>query len=100
MTIQDPQPPKPFSAGALIGGLALSLIVGAIGAFIAGLISIDQKHGIIGFLIGMSPGVLFVIIGALIRRKTGFAQGLIIGGCIIALIGGACGAAMVGTSFH
>ena len=101
MTIPDSTPPaRPFSGGALVGGLVLSLIVGAIGAFIAGMIAIDSHKGIYGFLIGMSPGAFFALIGAVIRRKTGFAQGLIIGGCIIALIGDACGASMVGTSFH
>jgi hypothetical protein len=104
MTVPDVPPPPParppFSTGALVGGLFLSLIVGGIAAFIAGMNAIDSHRGIFGFLIGMSPGAFFLLIGAVIPRKTGFAQGLIIGGCIIALIGGACGAAMVGTSFH
>lgn len=109
MTVQEPQPPqtpppqpqpKTFSAGAMIGGVVVSLFFGAIGAFIAGMISIDKKYGAVGFLIGILPGALFIVIGMAMRKKTGFAEGLIIGGSIIGLIGGICGAAMVGTSFH
>lgn len=92
---------RPFSAGALIGGLALSLCVGAIANIIAGLIAIGASNGPLGFLVGMAPGGLFVLWGAiLMRHRSAFGTGLLIGGCIIGLIGGACGASMVGTSFH
>jgi hypothetical protein len=45
--------------------------------------------------------LLLIIFGLLSRRSTpGFAAGLLCGGCIIGLIGGICGANMVGTTFH
>ena len=104
MTTQEPVTPPPapeqFSTGRLIGGLILSLGGGGLLAFFAGILAMSQKNGPIGFLIGMAPGAIFVVIGALMKRKLGYAQGLIIGGCVIALIGGACGAAMAGTSFR
>jgi hypothetical protein len=38
-------------------------------------------------------------VAALLRRKTtAFATGLLIGGCLVGLIGGICGASMVGFS--
>jgi uncharacterized membrane protein YdjX (TVP38/TMEM64 family) len=102
MTINDPVPPptpRKFSAAALVGGLVLSLFFGAIGAFFAGLMGMSTNRAPLAFLIGLIPGAIFVAIGAFMKKE-GLAQGLIIGGCIIALIGGACGASMVGTSFH
>jgi len=93
--------PRTVSAGALIGGMILAIFVGAIANIIAGLIAISAGNGFLGFLIGFAPGGLFILWGALmLRRSRGFAIGLLVGGCIIALIGGACGASMVGTSFH
>ena len=106
MTINDPVTPPPpsptpgkFSAAGLIGGLVLSLFFGAIGAFFAGMVGMSTNRTPLAFLIGLIPGAIFVAIGAFMKKE-GLAQGLIIGGCIIALIGGICGASMVGTSFH
>jgi|GEM_PF-1973599 len=95
-----PEPPQTFSAAALIGGLFSSLFLGAIGAFFAGLMAMSTGNKVLSFFIGLAPGAIFVITGVLMKRKLGFAQGLIIGGCIIGLIGGICGSAMVGTSFR
>ena len=86
---------RTFSVGGLLGGLALSFLIGALGAFVAGFAGMSTNSHPLAFLIGGA----FVVVGAILP-KTGFAQGLIIGGSIICLIGGACGAAMVGTSFH
>jgi hypothetical protein len=93
-------PAKPkFNVGALLGGLALSLVLGAVGNVVAGLASVSSGAKIFGFLIGMVPGVIFVGLAALLRRKTtAFATGLFIGGCLVGLIGGVCGSAMVGFS--
>ena len=90
---------RTFSVGGLLGGLALSFLIGAFGAFVAGFAGMSTNSHPLAFLIGGIPGGIFVVVGAILP-KTGFAQGLIIGGSIICLIGGACGAAMVGTSFH
>ena len=40
------------------------------------------------------PGLFFALI-ALLAPKNGWAQGLFIGGCVVALLGGACGAAII-----
>ena len=90
---------RPFSVPGLIGGLALSLVVGGGLNIIAGVMAMAVHQRVFGFGIGAIPGALFAATAA-IASKNGFAQGLLIGGCIIALIGGACGASMVGTTFH
>ena len=96
----QPQPQRSFSVAGLLGGLLVAIIFGAIAAFFAGMVGMSTNSHPLAFLIGLLPGAIFVIIGALLRKKDGFAQGLIIGGCIIGLIGGICGQAMVGMSFR
>jgi hypothetical protein len=91
--------PSTFNVLAMFGGLLLSIVLGAIGNVIAGLVGSDSGAKIFGFLIGIIPGVIFVVVAALLRRKTtAFATGLLIGGCLVGLIGGICGASMVGFS--
>ena len=89
----------PFSVGGLIGGLALAILIGGCLNVVAGLIAMSQGNPVLGFAIGAVPGIFFAAMAVLARKHNGLAQGLLIGGCIIALIGGACGASMVGTSF-
>ena len=96
-----PPPPAPlsFNVLAMFGGLVLSVVLGAIGNVVAGFASVSTGAKIFGFLIGIIPGVIFVGVAALLRRKTtAFATGLLIGGCLVGLIGGICGASMVGFS--
>lgn len=98
----QPQPQaqtRPFSVPALIGGLALSLVFGGGLNIISGVMAMSQHDHALGFAIGAIPGVLFAALAAIASRR-GLAQGLLIGGVIIALIGGMCGASMVGTTFH
>jgi hypothetical protein len=66
--------------------------------------SIHLAFEIIGFIAGVS---LYAVQRARrgdtlpdVASFAGMAGGLCVGGCIIALIGGACGASMVGMSFH
>lgn len=93
-----PAPPS-FNVLAMFGGLVLSVVLGAIGNVIAGFASVSTGAKVFGFLIGIIPGVIFVGVAALLRRKTtAFATGLLIGGCLVGLIGGICGASMVGFS--
>jgi uncharacterized membrane protein YdjX (TVP38/TMEM64 family) len=97
-----PRPPRTISAGPLIGGLLLSLFVGAIANLLSGLIGMSTGNKVYALLIGAIPGVFFIV-ASRAARANGFAQGLLIGGCIVALIGGACGASMVSTAsngFH
>jgi hypothetical protein len=84
-------------------GLLVSLAAGVMNV-VAGMISMGMHEKIYGFLIGAVPGALFLVPTFFIVNKraslAGMAGGLCVGGCIIALIGGACGASMVGTSFR
>lgn len=93
--VTPPEPPVPFSPLAFLGGLILSLLVGAI----ANVFAVLAGAGIhIGFLTGLIPGGIFIAISR-VMRKSGFAQGLLIGGCIIAVIGGLCGASVGDMNF-
>ncbi len=97
-----PPPPSPrqeFSFLALVGGLALSLLVGAVTSIFSGLLGMATGYAVSAFLIGALPGALFILISRTVS-KNGFSQGLLIGGSIIALIGGACGESMVDASFR
>ena len=92
-----------ISPGRWIGGLLIALAAGAILNVVAGMMAISAPAKPLGFLIGAVPGALFLVPGLLFARRHSFggmAGGLCVGGCIIALIGGACGASMVGMSFH
>lgn len=95
----DPIPPPPFSPLAFIGGLLLVLIVGGVANVFSALIGADTHQKPLAFLIGMIPGAVFIALSSL-PRGPGFARGLLVGGCIIGLLGGVCGASFVGVSFH
>ena len=53
-----------------------------------------------GFLIGAIAGVVLILISLALCGVPALSTGLLCGGCVIGLIGGACGASMVGTTFH
>jgi hypothetical protein len=89
-----PAPPQAFNPGLLIVGLIISLPVGAIGNLVAGLAGSSTNSKPLAFLIGIIPGLVFIGISQLVRRNKGLSTGFLIGGCIVALIGGACGAAI------
>src|SRR5262249_10228702 len=84
----------PFSWGKFILGLILALFVGFIGAFFAGLLSADMQMAAICWLIVSAPGLIIGALGLWVRGRGGLGEGLVIGGCIVALIGGICGQAM------
>jgi len=95
-----PPPPAPaFNWVAFIGGLLVALLLGGVANIFSGLIGMSTNVRVWAVLIGAIPGALFALV-SLPYRKSGFSQGLLVGGCIIALLGGICGAMMVGTSFH
>jgi hypothetical protein len=91
----------PFSLLAWIGGFLAALCVGAIGNVVAGAIGMSLQNHFAGGFFGVMPGLVFVVIGWSMKRQSpSFAGGLIVGGCVIALVGGACGAALTGATFH
>lgn len=89
-----PAPPATFNAGLLIVGLIISLPVGGIANIIAGLAGSSTNSKPLAFLIGIIPGLAFIGLSQLVRRNKGLSTGFLIGGCIVALIGGVCGAAV------
>ena len=93
--------PKPFSWPGFIGGLAIAIFGGGIANVILGAMSMGLHKSFFGFLLGAAAGALLIVVGLLTRRGIpSFAAGLLCGGCVIGLIGGICGASMVGTTFH
>ena len=95
----QPAPPPPFAWGFWLLGLLLTLVVGGILNVIAGAMAMSTKQSVLGFLIGVIPGVLAVLL-SLINRKSAFAKGVLCAGCVLALIGGICGAGMSNTTFR
>jgi len=101
-TPADPIPPPPapaFNWVAFIGGLLVALLLGGVANIFSGLIGMSTNQKTLALFIGAIPGAIFALL-SLPASKNGFGQGLLVGGCIIALLGGICGAMMVGTSFH
>jgi hypothetical protein len=92
---------RPFSWGVWIGGLFLAIIIGAVGNVLAGLMAIGMHQRTAGFAIGAAPGaILLALSAAIYGRVRSLALGMMCGATLILLIGGACGASMIGTSFH
>lgn len=86
-----------FSWGPWVGGLVLALFFGCIGNVVAGLFAINSGSHPAGLLVGLIPGALFLLVAfLLLRRARSFSMGLLTGACIVALVGGLCGWAMVG----
>lgn len=100
MTEEPNQPPQRSPWPGIIGGFFLAGILGVIANIIAGIVAMSQHSPFLGFFIGGAPGVLLAVIGLVGKRMGSLSTGILIGGCCIALLGGACGAAMVGTTFH
>ena len=84
----------PFSWGKFILGLILGIVVGGIGAFAAGFGALALENKAVGWLIGAAPGIILAAIGYRFRGRGGLGEGLIVGACIMGLIGGICGEAM------
>ena len=103
---EGPAPPPPpttplFNWLGFILGLFIAAVCGGFGNIFLGVIAMDLHSPVLAFLLCITGGALLVIFGVLSRRSTpGFAAGLICGGCVIGLLGGICGANMIGTTFH
>jgi len=87
---------QPFSWGSFILGLIVALFTGCIAAFGAGLLAMAIEIQALGWLIGALPGLILAALGYWRRGRGGFGEGLLVGGCIITLIGGICGGAVGG----
>jgi hypothetical protein len=95
MTIMDPVPPQPpaprWSGCAYHIAVLISFLCGMFGNLIV-LISVleGQKYGKGALLIFLVPGGFFCLLSLLPFSK-GIRQGLLLGGCTAALLGGICG---------
>lgn len=89
-----PAPPTEFSAGLMIVGLIIALPIGGVANILAGLAGSSTNSKPLAFLIGIIPGLIFIGLSQLARRNKGLSTGFLIGGCVVALIGGVCGVAV------
>jgi hypothetical protein len=78
-----------------IGGLILALLLGAVANVFSGLIGMATGTRVWAVMIGAIPGAILALL-SLPAGRSGFGQGLLVGGCIIGLLGGICGGMMVG----
>lgn len=101
----DPRPATlratEFSWLAFMAGLVFSLAAGLVLNLVSGILGMATGVPLLALLVGAIPGVIFALIGSYQRiTSPGLGTGLLVGGCIVALIGGACGAATLGTRFQ
>ena len=91
-----PAPPAmpPFNPGMLLLGLVLTLPIGLFANIIFVLMGSSTNSKVLAALMGIVPGGICVLLSLVAKRNRGLAAGLLIGGCIVALIGGACGVAI------
>lgn len=71
---------------AMIGGIIPEIALTLFGASVI-------RNAALDLLIGLVPGAVLIVVGTQLRQKS-FGLGLIIGGCVIGLLGGACGAVL------
>ena len=84
-----------FSWPYCIATMILTLVCGSILTVIVTMLAATIHGAGIGMIAGLAPGALIVLAGTR-ASKDGFGQGLIIGGCILALAGGTCGTILLG----
>ena len=87
---------KPFSWGMFIVGLIAGLFIGGLTAFGAGFLAMAIQIKALGWIVGALPGLILGVVGYWHRGRGGYGEGLLVGGCIITLIGGICGGAVGG----
>ena len=93
---------EPVKWGAVIGGLLVALFTGVIVGTIGGILGAAAGSGagsrVLGAVAGMlaADGLYVLIAIALHRRNPSFASGLLVGGCIVGLLAGACDWVMIG----
>ena len=90
-----PPPPQRFSWGQWIGGVAAAFALGSFGNAFVIMIGFQINKTIVSAILGLLPGIVLIIIGKRMTSR-GFGGGLLVGGCLIALLGGICGA--IGTA--
>lgn len=99
---QPQQPPRKVSWGAVIGGMFLAWFLGifaSVGA-IAGSVTLFDMREALAVVVATAAVALFylAIWWFTSRVARDLAMGLLIGGCMVAIATGACGALMMGLS--
>ena len=85
----------PFSAGNFLLGLFTSLLLVSIANIIAAAFAAQSGVRLLILLGGVLPGAVIAFLAWRAKKDSGFHLGVIIGACIVALIGGICGTALV-----
>ena len=85
----------PFSAGNFLLGLVTSLFLVSIGNIVAASFAAQSGVRVLILLGGVLPGAVIAFLAWRAKKDSGFHLGVIIGACIVALIGGICGTALV-----
>lgn len=94
-----PSPPVRFRWSLFVAGLLVSLIGGWFLTIFTGFAGMLAGTKPLAFLFGVIPGALCMLTFRTAPRN-GFSHGMLIGGAVVALMGGTCSASMVGKSFH
>jgi hypothetical protein len=86
------EPKKPYAWGQWLAGFVMALGLGAVGDVLAIVLSSFIHSFWPGLILGLCPAVILVVISR--RVDPALASGIITGACLVALVGGACGAIM------
>jgi hypothetical protein len=101
MDVAAPQKRK-VNWGMVILGLVIAWVSGAFIAFLAAIggLTLFEKQAVLAFIGPMVAVALFYGLMWWVTRRPApdFAIGLLIGGCMMALVAGGCGALMSGMS--
>ena len=83
----------PFSWASFIAALFVASVFGGVANVAMGFVVFaSRSNRYVTPLLFMIPGVGLALVAWSMRRsRDGFAQGLLVGGCIVALMGGLCG---------
>ena len=86
------EPKKPYDWGQWLAGFVMALSLGALGDVLAIILSSFIHSPGAGLILGLCPAVILVVVSGRVNRA--LASGMITGACLVALVGGACGAIM------
>lgn len=84
------QPKAPFSCLGYLVGFIVALLAGGIGDIVAWGIAGTSKSATLGVVLGVIPGIV-ILLCAYPARRLSIAPGLVSGGSVVLLLGGACG---------
>ena len=80
--MRDDITPRNFSWGLWFAGFALGIVVGVPVNFFIGLVAGSAKDKTVALYAMIFPFGFLLLIGYLLRSRTGFPQGLLVGACL------------------